>query len=140
MQLDRVVVPAGVFNPARMFSLVRDDDGLYLIYTGKAMGNAPATGGIAGVAAGKLLDKMEDKRLAEVVKVEETLRQSSAAAMKDTKYSRFIPRAAIKAVTIKDRGTFPVVVVEADKKVKLHFRGHDPATVRELFAPLTPAS
>ena len=138
MQLDRVVVPAGVFNPARTFSVVRDDDGLYLIYTGKAMGPRRG-GGVAGVAAGAILDKMADKRSVEIAKVEDQLRQSSAAAMKETRNSRFIPRAAIKAVTIKDQGTFPVVVVEADKKVKLHFEGHDPAAVRELFAPLQPA-
>jgi hypothetical protein len=138
MQLDRVVVPAGLFNPARVFSVVRETEGLYLIYTGRAMGNVQPRGGVAGAVAGTILDRMADKRSVEIAATEDRLRQSGAAAMKDSPHSHFFPRATIKRVTVKD-GAFPVVIVEADKKLKLHFQGHDPATVRELFAPLLPS-
>lgn len=139
MQLDRVVTAPGLFAPARTFSIVRDDSGVYLIYTGRAMSLAqPAGGGIAGAAAGAILDGIAKKRATEIAAVEAKLRESGAAAMKDTKSSRFIPRDAIKQVTITDgsaRGGWPVVVIEADKKHKLHFSTHDPEAVRRFFEP-----
>jgi hypothetical protein len=133
MQLDRVVVPAGLFNPARTFSLVRDDGGFYMIFTGPAMGNVPQTAGVAGVIAGGILDKMADKRAIQIAENEDKLRQSSAAAMKDTKYSLYFPKDSIQEITIKS-GTFPIVVVKAAKKHTMHF-GQDDATVRQFFAP-----
>src|SRR5688572_10793611 len=138
MQIDRVVVPPGFFNPARTYSLVRDDAGIYMIFTGPAMGTAPAGGGVAGLAAGAILDRMADKRSVQIAEVEAKLRASSAAAMKDTKHSRFIPRTAIKAITVQDAGSHPVVTLVADKKVKLHFHAAAAANVRAFFEGLAP--
>jgi hypothetical protein len=141
MQLDKVVCPPGLFNPARAFSVVREDAGLYLIYTGRAMGNAPIAGGVAGLAAGAILDRMAAKRGTEIDAVEAKLREVGAAAMKDTKYSLFFPRETVQAVEISggDRpGGWPVVVIRAAKKVKLNFFSHDLASVRSLFEPYLP--
>jgi hypothetical protein len=135
MQLDRVVMPPGFFAPARTYSLVRDDSGLYLIYTGRAMGSVRGGVGVAGAIADNLLDSTAGKREVAIAAAEQALRRSSAAAMKDTEHSMFVPRAAIKAVVIKDRGVFPGAVVRADKKLTLHFRAHDAVTVRRFFEP-----
>ena len=140
MQLDRAVTAPGIFAPARTWSLVRDDAGVYLIYTGRAMSLAqPVAGGVAGAVAGAILDGIAKKRAVEIEAAEAKLKASGPAAMKDTKASRFIPREAIKQVTITDgsaRGGWPVVVIQADKKHKLHFPTHDPAEVRAFFTPL----
>ncbi len=137
MQIDKVVCPPGVFAPARTFSLVRDGDGVYLIYTGPAMG-AASGGGVAGVAAGAILDKVAQRRAVEIEATEQRLRQSGPAAMAQTKHSRFIPNGAIRGVTIKGGAQpngWPVAVVQADKKITLHFHVQDPATVRAFFEP-----
>jgi hypothetical protein len=135
MQLDGAVTPPGVFSPARTFSLVRDDGGLYLIYTGRAMGPAPRAS-VAGAIAGAVLNKIADKRAAEIAEVEATLRDSSAAAMKDTPHSRYVPRASIQEIAVHP-GSYVRVVVRADKKLKLHL-WQDEATVRQFFEPLRP--
>lgn len=138
MQLDRVVIPAGLFNPARTFSLVRDDEGLYLIYTGKAMGYVDEGGGAAGALAGRLLDKMADKRAVEIEENERKLRASSAKVMATTKHSVFVPKSAIESIEVKGvtPDGSPVVVVKGPKKLKLHFQRQDEPTVRQFFAPL----
>lgn len=142
MQLDRVVVPAGFFNPARTFSLVRDDGGIYLIFTGRAMGpNMSGGAGAAGAIAGAILDKMADKRFVEIQAAEEKLRREGPASMKDTKYSHYMPASAIQAVEIKGGDPphgWPVVVLRGDKKFKLHFGAYDRATVQQFFAPFMP--
>ena len=134
MQLDKVVIPAGLFNPARTYSLVRDNDGVYLIYTGRAMGNVAPSAGAA--MAKPILNAIEGKRAVEIEAVEAKLRQDGARAMKDTKHSRFLPKASIKSVEIANQR----VVVNADKKLKLHCFAHDPTTLREFFAPFMSAS
>jgi hypothetical protein len=142
MQLDRVVAPAGLISSAKTYSLVRDAGGFYMIFTGPAMGNAPAKAGVAGAIGGAILDRMADKRATQIAENEAKIRQSSAAALKDTKHSRYVAKASIKEVVFKSGalyGAFPVVVVKADKKVKLHFREQDEATVRQFFAGLSPA-
>src|SRR5262245_58714072 len=124
MQLDKVVTPAGVFSPARTFSVVRADDGLYLIYTGRAMGSAPARGGVSGAIAGAILDKMADKRGLEIDENERKLRASSPAEMVRTKHSLFLPRESIREIVFKSgafASAFPIVVVKGSKKLRLHF-------------------
>lgn len=139
MQIDKAVTAPGVFAPARTFSLVDDDAGVYLIYTGRAMSLAqPVAPGIAGVAAGAILDGIARKRAVEIAGVEAKLRASGAAALKDTRHSRFIPRDAIKQVTIADgsaRGGWAVVTIVADKKHKLHFPATPAEEVKAFFAP-----
>ncbi|MFZ5787222.1 MAG: hypothetical protein ACOY3Y_12335 [Acidobacteriota bacterium] len=137
MQLDKVVCPPGVFAPARTFSLVRDGGGIYLIYTGPAMG-AASGGGVAGVAAGAILDKVAQKRAAAIEETETRLRQSGPGAMARTKHSRFLPNGTIRSVTLKGGAQpngWPVAVVQADKRITLHFHTHDPASVRAFFEP-----
>jgi hypothetical protein len=133
MQLDRVVVPAGLFNPARTFSAVRADDGFYFIYTGKAMGNVPAAGGVSGAIAGTILDKMADKRLVEIAENERRLRESTPAEMAKTKHSVFVPKDGVE-VDVRG-GYFPIVKLKGGgKKLTLHFQHQDEATVRRFFA------
>jgi hypothetical protein len=129
MQLDKVVVPAGLFAPARTYSLVRDDTGLYVIYTGRAMGNTPSGGGIAGVAAGAILDGIARKRAVEIEANEAKLRELGAAGMKDTKHSRFIPKSAITRVEVQHQRA----IVAADKK--LTFLYYEPGELKQFFAP-----
>jgi hypothetical protein len=139
MQLDKVVAPAGVFSPARTYSLVRSDDGLYLIYTGRAMGYVPSTGDVSGRVAGAILDRMADKRALEIDENERKLRASSPAEMVRTKHSLFVPKHSIQEVVFRSGAlynAFPVVVVKASKKLKLHFHHQDQATVRQFFEQL----
>ena len=141
MQLDKVVSPPGVFASARTYSVVRDDAGLYLIFTGKAMG-ARTGSGVAGAIADGILDKMADKRAVAINQVEAKLREVGPVAMQGTKHSCFIPKAAIKKLTFKGGDPpsgWPVVAIQADKKFKLHFYEYDAAAVRELFEPFIPA-
>ena len=139
MQIDRVVTAPGIFAPARTFSVVRDERGIYLIYTARAMSlTQPAGGGVAGAIAGAVLDGIAKKRAAEAQAVEAKLREAGAEAMKDTKNSAFLAHDSIKQVTITDgsaRGGWPVVVIQAAKKHKLHFSSHSPEDVRKLFEP-----
>ena len=138
MQLDRVVAAPGVFEPARTFSIVRDEGGVYLIYTGRAMGiGKPVGPGIAGTTASAILEATARRRATEIEEVEAQLKAAGAAALVDTKHSRFLPRTAIKDVTIADGVPtgWPVVVIHADTKHKLHFTAHRPDEVREFFAP-----
>lgn len=106
------MIPAGLFSPARTYSLVRDDAGLYVIYTGRAMG--PRTGsGVAGAVGRQTRPPNSGAKL----------RESGASAMKATKHSHFISKTSIKRV-------------EADKKLKFHCSGHEPSQLAEFFAPL----
>ena len=123
-----------MFAPARTFSVVRDPAGLYLIYTGRAMSLArPEAAGVAGMLAAKPLDRIAAKRLAEIDAVEARLRHDGAPALKDSPYSRFIPNDQLQRIEIIE-GAWPIVVIHAGKKVKLHFQHHDLATVRAMFA------
>jgi hypothetical protein len=131
MQLDKVTTRPGFFTPALVYSIVRADDGLYLICTGKGMGHRRQGGGVAGVAAGAILDRIEDRRAVAIDAAEAKLREIGPAAMVDTRYSRFVPRASIQQVLVEGSR----VVIRAEKKHALHFDDHDPAQVRELFAP-----
>jgi hypothetical protein len=140
MQLDKVIKPAGFFAPVRTYSLVRDEAGLYLIFTGRGMRDVRGRGA-AGAIAMAMLDKMAQSRLAEINAVEEQIRRSSAQALVATKHSAYVAREAIKEIVFKKgvlSGGHPVVVVKADKKWTFHFPQHDEHTVREFFAPLTP--
>jgi hypothetical protein len=131
VQLDKAVTAPGVFAPARTYSVVRDDAGLYLIYTGRAMSLVPPR---AGGIAGMVLDRVASKRLAEIELVEAELRRDGVQALKDRKHCRFFPRDQIQRVEVR-AGGWPVAVIHADKKIKLHFQGHDVAVVHTLFAP-----
>ena len=140
MQLDRAVRPPGIFAPARTYSIVRAEDGLHFIYTGRAMALVrPTAGGVAGVGANAILDRVAAKRATEIDQVEAKLRADGVAAFIGAKHSLFIPAAEIKNVTVQV-GAWTVVVVHAAKKLKLHFQAHDPEAVRALFAPYMRAS
>jgi hypothetical protein len=141
MQLDKVITPAGFFAPVRAYSLVRDDAGFYLIYTGRAMRDV-RNRGVGGAIATAMLDKVAKRRLAQINAVEEQIRQSSAEALRSTKHSGYVAREAIREVVFKRgimHGRCPVVVVKADRKWTLCFPHHDEALVREFFAPFVPA-
>ncbi len=139
MQIDQVSTLPGIFRPALIYSIVAADDGIYLICTGRGMG--PRTGGgVAGAIAGAVLDKVADKRAIAIAEQEAKIRAHGPAALVATKYSQFVPRASIKRIAIEGgeppRG-WPVVVIEAAKKVKLHFQAHEPQAVRQFFAPFS---
>jgi hypothetical protein len=134
-QLHRLVVPAGIFNPARTYSLVCDDDGLYVLFTGRAMGNRPMGITPAHAIAGAILDKIADKREKEIAGVEEHIRSAPAkAVVSESKHSRYLARASIKSIEIKT-GAWVRVVVEAEKKMSFHC-WQDEQAVRAFFAPL----
>jgi hypothetical protein len=142
MQLHRVVIPPGLIAPARTYSLARDENGFFLIYTGRAMAlNRPPAPALAGVAANALMNRIEKKYDAEITANEAKLRELGPKALEGTKHSRYIPRAALQKIDFKSGALyvrFPCVVVHADKKLKLVFPHHDRGTVQSFFSAFTP--
>jgi hypothetical protein len=134
-QLHRLVVPAGIFNPARTYSLVIGDKGLYVIFTGKAMSNVPVPVGPAGTLAAGILDKIAEKRAVEITAVEDRLRSAPAEqVLKERKHSQYLPKSSIKSVEVKS-GPYPRIVVQAEKTLTFHCWQND-QELREFVAQL----
>lgn len=122
--------------------MVRADGGLYVIFTGPAMRDQRAPGGVSGKLAQVGINKIEAKRDKKISAVEAKLTEVGPAAMAKTKNSMFIPADAIQSLEITDtyspslEATIPYVIVKANKKLKLRFAGATAEQVAELFGPL----
>src|SRR5262249_55673432 len=136
MQLDKVVAPPGLIVPARTFSLVREDGGFYMIFTGRAM--MDVSGSAAAALAAPLLRRKATKYAVRVAEGEAKLQEQGAAALANTKYSQYVPADSIRSIEVFSShrwGHFPTVVVKAAKKTTLIFCHQDEQTVHVFFAP-----
>jgi hypothetical protein len=144
VQLDRVVRYGGWLWPSRTVSLVRDDgsrapDGFYVIDTGPVTGEV-TEGGLSGMMAEAVVDKIAARRRARMSEVEAEIRRAGAAALLGrSRRSRFIARAEIVDMyftSVPPETRFPIVVVHAPRTITFHLVQQDERDARRFFDPL----
>jgi len=124
VRADRVVIYGPLMN--RMYSLVADEGGLYLVHTGPAVK-------IGFVAGGQLqqmaADAVISRGLRRIVAAEQALtEQGPARALRDSGHSRFVPYDEIIEVDFREKGSLfvgrrPTLrLVTRTGKLKLVFR------------------
>ena len=134
VRTDRVVIYGPLMN--RMYSLVADEDGLYLVHTGPAVRVGFVAGGQLQQAAA---DAVIARGLRRIVAAEQALsEQGPANALRASRHSQLVPCDDIVDVDFREKGSLfvgrrPTLrLVTRKGKLKLVFRYATIQDVRPL--------
>lgn len=95
-QIDKVVIPSGLIRSAKTYSLILNDDGLYVIHTGPAGNRVNTNNGLEDFAVSKVY-----QRIAKKVAIGEARLQSVALSqLAQEKGSWFLTRQDMQNVTV----------------------------------------
>jgi hypothetical protein len=132
MRLDKVTVPPGLIASAKTYTLILENEGLYVIHTGPAA-QAVRTRGIVQAAAVQHLRNAYDKKIAAgEAKIESTPLEE----LVKHKHNRFIKKSEILSLKLSD-GMPPVLKLKSSKgNYRFHFNGQSRDTVEDFAAKL----
>jgi len=118
-RIDKAVIPAGLIRSAKTYSLLVDDNGLYIIHTGPAGRHVKVRGAINNAA----VDFLRSAQGKKVAAGEARINNTSLAELVKEKGNAFIPKADIMEVNpgknIYEENTLEIKTKNA--KWKFHF-------------------
>lgn len=122
--IPRVISPQGWIASAKTYRLTFNEDGLYLIHLGRAMGNRVKSGDrIADALANKIVNHMEAKMEAALATAEKEIEGVPLSDLLKRKKSYFIPTYENGAVTCKIRANLPAKLIIRATGLKLTIIG-----------------
>lgn len=123
----------GVFVGARTYRLVLNEQGLYILELGKAMGYKNES----NIIADKILDKIQESREKQQAEKEKEFNTGDLDALIDKKKNFLIKKSDVKEVKLSNPDTAPKLTIKsAPLNITLHFWLEDRAKVEQVYAYL----
>jgi hypothetical protein len=120
----------GVFIGARTYRLVLNEQGLYILELGKAMGYRNESNFIAD----KILDKIQENREKQQAEKGKELDAADLDRLVDKKKNFLIKKADVKEVKISNLDTVPKLDIKSGVlNITLHFRIEDREKVEKVY-------
>jgi hypothetical protein len=120
----------GVFVGARTYRLVLNEQGLYILELGKAMGYRNES----NIIADKILDKIHENREKQQAEKEKELNAADLDRLVDKKKNFLIKKTDVKEVKISNIDTVPKLDIKSGVlNITLHFWQEDRAKVEKVY-------
>jgi phospholipid N-methyltransferase len=121
---------AGVFTGARTYRLVLNEQGLYILELGKAMGYRNESNFIAD----KILDKIQENREKQQAEKEKEFNSVDLDRLVDGKKNFLIKKTDVKEVKISNLNMIPKLDIKSSTlNITLHFWQEDRANVEKVY-------
>jgi hypothetical protein len=120
----------GIFIGARTYRLVLNDQGLYILELGKAMGYRNES----NIIADKILDKIQENREKQHTEKEKELNTGDLNLVVDNKKNFLVKKTDIKEVKIANINNFPKLDIKSGVlNITLHFWAEDYEKVKQVY-------
>lgn len=127
--IERAEKKPGVLVGARMYRLVLNEHGLYILELGKAMGVRNKQ----NVLADMILDKIEEKREQQHAEKEHELRTGNLDRVVDNKKSFLVKKTDVKEVKTSQMDYYPKLKIKSGVvNITLHFSIEDVEQVKKI--------
>jgi len=131
--IDRCIKKPGFIEGAKTYKLVLNENGLYIIEMGKAMGERVHHSGISGAIADKLIDKMEARREREIAGKQAELAQTDLDDLIKDKKNFLLNKESIDSIEFKE-GIEPILKIKSKiKNITLHFHVDYTDDIKTIF-------
>ena len=132
MRIDKVAVPPGLIASGKTYTLILQDDGLYVLHTGPA-GRDVRARGLAEQAAVSLVRSAQAKKIAAG---EARVDNAPLDELVKEKHSKFIRKDEIESLQL-NKGTPPILKFASQQgKYKFHFTATPREVVEEFVEKL----
>ena len=132
MRIDGVAVPPGLIASGKTYTLILEDDGLYVLHTGPA-GRDVRTRGLAEYAAVSMVRSAQAKKIAAG---EARIDDTPLDELVKEKHSKFVRKDEIESLQL-NKGMPPVLkFVSQQGKYKFHFTATPREVVEEFVEKL----
>jgi len=120
----------GIFVGAKTYRIVLNDEGLYIMELGKAMGYRNE----GNIIADKILDKIQENREKQYAEKEKELSSGDLNSLVDNKKNFLLKKADIKEVKIANLTGFPKLDIKSGViNITLHFWQEDKEKVEKVY-------
>jgi hypothetical protein len=119
----------GIFVGARAYRLVLNDDGLYILELGKAMGYQNT----GNVIASKILDKIEESRDKQQAEKSKELSTADLSRLVDNRKNYLVKNSDVKEAKTANLSTNPKLEIKSGVlNITLHFNQQDKEKVEKI--------
>lgn len=121
--VNRCIKRAGLIDRARTYCLLLNDDGLYILYLGKATGQMPESGDIiTQVISDKAVNFFEQRYEKEISASEEKIKNGNLAEIAKEKHSFFLKKGQVQSFSFNSfhDGTSQIKIKGEGVKITLH--------------------
>lgn len=131
--IERCEKRPGIFTGARAYRLVLQDEGLYILELGKAMGYRNSS----NVIADKILDKIQESRDKEQAERARELSTLDLSQQVDNKKNFLIKKSDVKEAKVANLSASPKLELKSNVlNIALHFVAADKEKVEKINAYL----